>query len=97
MSVGVILPHNGCYYVTHSLDSRLMNTFPLFFKLENQPVVIIGGGEVALRKADLLSRAQANITIVAPSICDELTELLSADRHQFIYGSYHADHLTGAR
>lgn len=74
-----------------------MNTFPLFFKLENQPVVIIGGGEVALRKADLLSRAQANITIVAPSICDELTELLSADRHQFIYGSYHADHLTGAR
>ncbi|MDO5769984.1 MAG: NAD(P)-dependent oxidoreductase, partial [Psychrobacter sp.] len=39
-----------------------MNTFPLFFKLDNQPILIVGGGEVAQRKADLLVRAGANIT-----------------------------------
>ena len=44
-----------------------MNTLPLFFKLENRPVLVVGGGEVALRKADLLDKAGATITFVAPS------------------------------
>lgn len=74
-----------------------MNTFPLFFKLDQQSVVIVGGGEVALRKADLLSRAQAKITVVAPIICDELSELLGNKKHRFIYDSYRADYLSGAR
>jgi len=74
-----------------------MNTFPLFFKFANQSVVIVGGGDVALRKADLLSRSGAAITIVAPAICDELFELLSHQKHRLITAPYHADHLTGAR
>ena len=57
-----------------------MNTFPLFFKLENQKVLIVGGGEVALRKADLLSRAGARITILAPDISHEIRELLSDNK-----------------
>lgn len=76
---------------------RIMITFPLFFKLANLPVLIVGGGDVALRKADLLSRADAKITIVAPTICDELTELLSGEDHNFIYNTYHVDQLNGAR
>ena len=74
-----------------------MNTFPLFFKFDQQSVVIVGGGEVALRKADLLSRAHAKITVVAPIICDELSELLGNKKHRFIYDSYRADYLSGAR
>ena len=54
-----------------------MNTFPLFFKLEGRKVLIVGGGEVALRKADLLSRAGACITILAPDISQELQALLT--------------------
>ena len=57
-----------------------MNTFPLFFKLENQKVLIVGGGEVALRKAYLLSRAGARITILAPDISHEIQELLSHNK-----------------
>ena len=59
-----------------------MNTLPLFFKLENRPVLVVGGGEVALRKADLLDKAGATITFVAPSYEPRLIAQLSggADR-----------------
>jgi len=74
-----------------------MNTFPLFFKLEGRKVLIVGGGEVALRKADLLSRAGACITILAPDISHELQALLTDDKHQFIYENYNKRYMLGAR
>ena len=81
-----------------------MNTFPLFFKLENRKVLIVGGGDVALRKADLLSRAGAAITIVAPDICDELHALLThstdeqqASKHSLVFAEYDKSYMTGAR
>ena len=49
------------------IDRLMMNTLPLFFKLEQRPVLIVGGGEVALRKAELLDSAGAYITFIAPS------------------------------
>lgn len=57
--------------MTYFIDwiiGEAMNTFPLFFKLEDHKVLIVGGGDVALRKADLLRRAGAAITILAPTI-----------------------------
>lgn len=74
-----------------------MNTFPLFFKLEDRKVLIVGGGDVALRKADLLSRAGACITVLAPTIMAEIQALLSDSKHQLIYENYHKTHMTGAR
>ncbi|MGO3756383.1 uroporphyrinogen-III C-methyltransferase [Psychrobacter celer] len=74
-----------------------MNTFPLFFKLENRKVLIVGGGDVALRKADLLSRAGAAITILAPDISTEIQVLLSDDKHELIYKNYNKSYMTGAR
>ncbi|WP_201584443.1 uroporphyrinogen-III C-methyltransferase [Psychrobacter jeotgali] len=79
-----------------------MNTFPLFFKLENRKVLIVGGGDVALRKADLLSRAGASITVVAPDICDELQALLknsknNNEKHELIFEHYNKAYMTGAR
>ena len=74
-----------------------MNTFPLFFKLDNRKVLIVGGGDVALRKADLLSRAGASITVVAPDICAELQALLDNDKHELIYENYHKSYMQGAR
>jgi len=74
-----------------------MNTFPLFFKLEDRKVLIVGGGEVALRKADLLSRAGACITILAPDISHELQALLTDDKHEFIYNNYNKTYMSGAR
>lgn len=74
-----------------------MNTFPLFFKLEDRKVLIVGGGDVALRKADLLSRAGACITILAPNISAEIQALLSDDKHELIYKNYNKTYMSGAR
>ncbi|MGP5068656.1 MULTISPECIES: siroheme synthase CysG [Psychrobacter] len=78
-----------------------MNTFPLFFKLEDRKVLIVGGGDVALRKADLLRRAGAAITILAPTISAEIQALLSHTKdkakHELIYENYNKAYMTGAR
>ncbi len=53
-----------------------MDFLPVFLRLQQQRVLLVGGGQVALRKARLLLRAQAELTVVAGHICDELAALL---------------------
>ncbi len=55
-----------------------MNYFPVFFDLKGQKVLVVGGGEVALRKVSLLQPTGALITLVAPRIDPELTERAAA-------------------
>jgi siroheme synthase-like protein len=40
--------------------------YPIFFNLTGRPVVVIGGGKVALRKARALVEAGARVKVVAP-------------------------------
>jgi len=49
--------------------------FPVFLKLAGEPVLVVGGGEVALRKVRLLRRAQARIRLVARELHPELAAL----------------------
>ncbi len=53
-----------------------MQYFPLFFDLKNKSVLIIGGGEVASRKVDMLVRAGADVTIVSPTLNSQLKPLV---------------------
>jgi uroporphyrin-III C-methyltransferase / precorrin-2 dehydrogenase / sirohydrochlorin ferrochelatase len=49
-----------------------VNYFPVFFDLTGQKVLVVGGGDVALRKISLLERTSALITVVAPDVAPEL-------------------------
>jgi uroporphyrin-III C-methyltransferase/precorrin-2 dehydrogenase/sirohydrochlorin ferrochelatase len=53
-----------------------MDYFPLFANLRGQPCLLVGGGEVAGRKARLLAAAGAHLTVNAPHCCPALHELL---------------------
>ena len=66
-----------------------MDYLPLFFKLENQPVLLVGGGSIALRKATLLTRAGAIVTVVSHEICPELEAMLAQHQGEAIIGEYH--------
>lgn len=45
-----------------------MDYFPISIKLKNVPCLVVGAGNCAARKIELLSRAGANITVVASEI-----------------------------
>jgi uroporphyrin-III C-methyltransferase / precorrin-2 dehydrogenase / sirohydrochlorin ferrochelatase len=45
---------------------------PLMFKSNGMRVLLVGGGEVAARKLELLSAAKCAITIISPSIHESL-------------------------
>ncbi len=49
-----------------------MNYFPIFLDLKDRPALVVGGGELALRKLRLLQKACARVTIVAPRIRSEI-------------------------
>ncbi len=74
-----------------------MDYFPIFLRLSGQPVTVIGGGEVAARKASLLLRAGAKITIVAPSLCSSLAESVARSDMQHVAEEFRPDHLNNAR
>lgn len=49
-----------------------MKMFPMFLKMENRQVVIVGGGEQAAQKCRLMLKAEARITVVADRLEPEL-------------------------
>ncbi len=77
--------------------ARQMNYFPAFFDLSAQKVLIVGGGEVALRKLTLLERCGAKITVVAAEVLPELRERAAAGRIRTVIREFVPDDLDGAR
>ncbi len=51
----------------------MMRYFPIFMDLKDRKVVVVGGGEEALRKIRLLSKTEAKVHIIAKTIHDELS------------------------
>src|SRR6202050_5662385 len=74
-----------------------MKYFPAFFDLRAQKVLIVGGGEVALRKLTLLGRTGAKVTLVAPEILPEVGELAAAGRITALCREFVPGDLDGAR
>src|SRR5690606_117730 len=49
---------------------------PIFYSIKDQPCLVVGGGEVALRKTEALLKAFARVRVVAPSIDPALRSLV---------------------
>jgi uroporphyrin-III C-methyltransferase/precorrin-2 dehydrogenase/sirohydrochlorin ferrochelatase len=74
-----------------------MNYFPIFLRLQNQPVLVVGGGVVAARKIELLRKANADVTVVAPEIIDSLAALASEGSIKYRKEEFKPEHLDGMR
>lgn len=70
-----------------------MNLFPLFADLRHRPVLVVGGGTVAARKAGALLEAGAHVTVGSPVLGSELTQLTDAGRVRHISGEFSPDWL----
>lgn len=65
-------------------DGRAMRYFPIFLDLQDRRCVVVGGGAVAARKVDMLTRG------------GRLADLRSAGRIEHLGAAFRADHLDGA-
>ncbi|WAR45785.1 siroheme synthase CysG [Methylomonas rapida] len=74
-----------------------MDYFPLFLKLKDQPCLVVGAGEIAARKIELLSRAGARITVVAEEVHEHVASMQAALNLVIRQKSFAADDLTGMR
>ncbi|MBS7660517.1 uroporphyrinogen-III C-methyltransferase [Pseudomonas lalucatii] len=72
-----------------------MDFLPLFHKLQDRRVLLVGGGEVALRKGRLLVDAGATLRVVAPEVRDELRALAGQGANQLLLRGYQREDLAG--
>lgn len=52
-----------------------MNFLPVFYNIVDKPCLVVGGGAIAARKAELLLRAGGRVRLVAPEIGDRVHEM----------------------
>lgn len=71
-----------------------MDYFPIFLDLRARTCLVVGGGEVALRKITMLARAGAHVRCVSPAISEELRDFL-LDPHCWIEREFLENDLNG--
>ncbi|TBU77855.1 uroporphyrinogen-III C-methyltransferase [Pseudomonas daroniae] len=72
-----------------------MDFLPLFHKLQNRRVLVVGGGEIALRKARLLADAGGTLRVVSPDVVSELRELVEHGAGELVLRGYETGDLQG--
>ena len=72
-----------------------MDYLPIAWRLRDQLALVVGGGEIALRKARLLARAGARLRVVAPEIESELRQLVAEQGGECLLQRYQTAHLDG--
>jgi precorrin-2 dehydrogenase/sirohydrochlorin ferrochelatase len=77
-------------------DGERFEPYPLFVQLRGEPVVVVGGGAVAQRKAEALIAHGAAVKLVSPQVTDGLREHARAGRIEWIARPYADGDLAGA-
>ncbi len=62
--------------------------YPIYVDLEDQHVLVIGGGSIACRKVQTLLEYGARVTIVSPDLNPELIEIVRSGQCQWLQKEY---------
>ncbi|NBO10124.1 MAG: uroporphyrinogen-III C-methyltransferase [Methylophilaceae bacterium] len=73
-----------------------MDSLPIFMKIKGARCVVVGGGEVALRKVTMLLKADAAVEIVSPTLCEALADLVQSGVIHHLQTTFDQSHLNGA-
>ncbi len=77
-------------------DSKAITYYPMFVNLRDRKCVVIGGGNVALRKVKALLECGAKVTLISPRPHSEITELSKKRAIHLIRRDYDKEDLEGA-
>ncbi|WP_257295505.1 siroheme synthase CysG [Endozoicomonas sp. YOMI1] len=72
-----------------------MDYLPLFLQVRNQRCLVVGGGDIALRKIRLLKASGANVRVVAREISADIREFLASGNHQLLKKPFDSHDLNG--
>ncbi len=72
-----------------------MRYYPVFLDIAGKPAVVIGGGQVALRKVEGLLDAGAHVTVISPALHPDLEALVAAGRVRHVAREYSPGDLEG--
>lgn len=73
-----------------------MQALPIFFNISNRLCLVIGGGDIATRKVNMLLKANGQIRLVSPSVCAELQAMIAANKIQHLEAEFESSQLEGA-
>ena len=74
-----------------------MRYFPVFMDLQDQKIVVIGGGETAAQKVRLLLKTDARVVVIAPDLIAELRGFAAGDKITAIVRNFKSSDLGSAR
>jgi uroporphyrin-III C-methyltransferase/precorrin-2 dehydrogenase/sirohydrochlorin ferrochelatase len=72
-----------------------LDYLPIFLNVKGRRALIVGGGTMAARKADLLVRADCDITVVATTLNDDLAHMVKEHQLKHKTGELSADDVDG--
>jgi precorrin-2 dehydrogenase/sirohydrochlorin ferrochelatase len=72
-----------------------MALYPIFVECKDRPVLVIGGGHVGAEKVRGLMNAEADITVVAPELNEEMQGYKAAGRFKHLEREYRESDLDG--
>src|SRR5690606_6107013 len=75
----------------------LLADFPAFFRVSEEVVAIVGGGEEALNKARLVAQTSARLRIIAQEVEPHLQDFILSHNAEHIARPFAPDQLDGAK
>jgi uroporphyrin-III C-methyltransferase/precorrin-2 dehydrogenase/sirohydrochlorin ferrochelatase len=69
-----------------------MDNLPIFLNIKGKDCLVVGGGDIAARKASLLIKAGAVVTIVSPKIASTTQSLVDNEQATWIQAEFDAAH-----
>jgi uroporphyrin-III C-methyltransferase/precorrin-2 dehydrogenase/sirohydrochlorin ferrochelatase len=74
-----------------------MEYLPIFLDVKNQPCLVVGGGEIAVRKVSSLLRAGASVRVVSPELTPVLAEQQGRGQLEHLARGFEPSDVEGCR
>jgi len=76
--------------------SDSLRFLPVGLNVQGKNCLVVGGGSVGTRKVLTLVRAGAVVTVVSPSVTEDLAEQIEAGRARWVQDAFREEHLGDA-
>jgi len=72
------------------------NYYPVCLNVSGRLCIVVGGGQVAARKAAALAECAAKVRIISPELCRRIEDMARAGQAETVYRNYAPGDLQGA-